>query len=97
MATLKHRSLLKDRRPTWLLEVNMAVMQHFDGWDDVSIRDFETVKDIIEEVVLDQRARGNVHSSINCSLVTEEGPVLHVLRNGLPVETFYLHELDKRK
>ncbi len=87
---------MKDR-PVWLLEVNMAVMQHFDGWDDVSIRDFETIKNIIAEVVSEQQARGNVRSVINCSLVTEEGPALHVLRNGLPVETFYLKDTSDKK
>lgn len=94
MAKVSYKSVIPNNKPQWLLNVEVAVdrltrMMTLQGNE----RDWHNLQMFIDAEIAAQAVRGNIRrdTSVRTELRTDEGrTVIHVFRNQIIIETFYI-------
>lgn len=94
MAKVTYKSVIPNDKPQWLLNVEAAVerlarMMTLQGND----RDWHNLQMFIDAEIGAQAVRGNIRrdTSVKTELRTDEGKtVIHLFRNQMIIETFYI-------
>ena len=93
MAQIKYSSIIPNDKPTWLLRVQQSVVLVTGNMTlQGSERDFMNLQAFINAEIAAQRSRGNIRAEkVDTEIRTDEGrTVLHIYRNQMLVQTYYI-------
>lgn len=89
--------MIASDKPKWLLLLQMAISQRYVGeWEDTECFWEELKQFVIDELwaMMDNRGcKAVIRSNVTTDIVTDGGKtVLHIKRNGLVVQTYFIQK-----